>query len=239
MIFSKNDVSCPDFWEGAVLLVDKPYGITSFKVVHEVRAAITRGTGKKLKIGHAGTLDPLASGLLILATGKMTKELENYQALTKVYSGRFQLGFVRPSYDMETPIVQSFPFKGISLEVIHSVKQQLTGTIHLPPPAHSAIKMAGKRAYQLARKGELVEMEPKPMHILQFEIETQYWPEIGFEIVCSKGTYVRSLAHEFGMRLGCGAYLSSLQRERIGMYTREQSWNFYELKRFLSAIQKR
>ncbi len=239
LLFTKNFESCPDFWDGTVLLLNKPYGLTSFKVVHEIRSAITRGTGKKLKIGHAGTLDPLASGLLILATGKMTKEIDRFQALTKVYSGRFHLGFTRPSYDMETPIMHSSSLTHITTDQIESVRQQLTGSLMIPPPAHSAIKLAGKRAYQLARQGEELELEPKLMHILQFDLDVHFYPEIKFKVVCSKGTYIRSLAHEFGLRLGCGAYLSALKREAIGQYDIEDAWDFFELKEFLSGNTKR
>ncbi|MBK9108348.1 MAG: tRNA pseudouridine(55) synthase TruB [Saprospiraceae bacterium] len=221
---SSNEL--PDFWAGNFLLVDKPYGLSSFKIVHEIRKAITSRSNRKLKIGHAGTLDPLASGLLILATGKRTSELSLFQDLEKTYEGRLRLGFTRASYDMESEISGSYVVPEKSDAQIEFIRNSLTGLIKIPPPLHSAVKLGGKRAYKLARAGSDVQLEPKEMLIKEFALDISHYPEILFKVVCSKGTYIRSLAHEFGHRMGCGAYLSALSRTAIGTYTIAQSWNF-------------
>lgn len=222
-------IDTPDFWEGCFLLVDKPYGLSSFKIVHEIRKAITMQTKRKLKIGHAGTLDPLAGGLLILATGKRTSELSLFQDLEKTYEGRLRLGFTRSSYDMETEINGSSVVPEKSDAQLESVRNALTGFIKIPPPLHSAIKLGGKRAYKLARAGSDLELEPKEMIIKEFSLDSSYYPEIRFKVVCSKGTYIRSLAHEFGKSMSCGAYLSALSRTAIGLYTLSQAWDFKDL----------
>lgn len=208
------------------MLVNKPYGLSSFKIVHEIRKAITYHTKQKLKIGHAGTLDPLASGLLILATGKRTSDLNIFQGLEKTYEGRFRLGFTRSSYDMETGINSSGFVPEKSTEQLEIVRNSLIGQIKIPPPLHSAIKLGGKRAYKLARAGSEVLLEPKEMIIREFTINSIFYPEILFKVVCSKGTYIRSLAHEFGQEMKCGAYLSALNRVAIGSYNLEQAWEF-------------
>lgn len=239
MILRANNINDIDFWEGSVILLDKPYGYSSFMAVHQLRSKIKRGGVGKLKFGHAGTLDPLATGLLIMASGKMTKKLDEYQALSKVYSGRFSLGYERPSYDLETGICSHSPCQHISASEIEKAAKALTGELWIKPPKHSAVKIEGKRAYKMARKGEDPVLEPRQMVVHEFYVSSQYFPEIEFRISCSKGTYIRSLAHEFGQLLGCGAYLSSLRREAIGEYSVADSWNFYELTQLLEARIKR
>ncbi len=224
----------PDFWEGCFLLMNKPYGPSSFKIVHEIRKAITRNQHRKLKIGHAGTLDPLASGLLIIATGKLTRLLDQFQALDKEYRGRFRLGYTRPSYDMESGIQQYIHIPRIAEpSSLEFAKNKLTGEIFIKPPAHSAIKTNGKRAYQMARSGAEVKLDTKPMNIQEFDLDVSHYPEIAFKIRCSKGTYIRSLAHEFGQITGYGAYLSALERSAIGPYSVQQAWKFDQLLKVL------
>lgn len=230
----------PDFWQGSYILVDKPYGFTSFKVVHQIRKAITRHQSRKLKIGHAGTLDPLASGLLILATGKFTSFLDHFQGLEKEYTGRFRLGHTRATYDMESGIEQSYPLPSCpDLDLIERVRLSLTGELMISPPAHSAIQKDGKRAYQSARSGKTIVLDPRPMTVTQFMLDAGYFPELRFTILCSKGTYIRSLAHEFGTRSGLGAYLSALQRTAIGTYRLEQAWPLSQLLDRLNTIHQR
>ncbi|MBK8955968.1 MAG: tRNA pseudouridine(55) synthase TruB [Saprospiraceae bacterium] len=228
-----------DFWNGCFILVDKPYGLSSFSIVHGIRKAITRHSGLKLKIGHAGTLDPLASGLLILATGKKTSEINLFQDLEKTYEGRMRLGYTRASYDMESEISSYVPLPEKSNEKLESVRSSLTGNIKLPPPLHSAIKLGGKRAYKLARAGSDIQLEPKEMIIRLFDIDTQFYPEIKFKVICSKGTYIRSLAHEFGQKMSCGAYLSALTRTGIGSYSINQAWNYRDLIARLNQLNQR
>ncbi|MBS4066951.1 MAG: tRNA pseudouridine(55) synthase TruB [Chitinophagaceae bacterium] len=208
------------FTEGQVLLIDKPLEWTSHDVVAKVRNTI-----KIKKVGHAGTLDPLATGLLILCTGKFTKRINEYMAREKEYTGTFTLGAVTPTYDLESEPEQFQPFDFVTKELIHQTLQQFTGNIMQVPPIHSAIKQKGKPVYLLARKGVDVELEPRPILISQFEITNIELPILHFRVVCSTGTYIRSLAHDFGKALGCGAYLSSLCRTRIGEFTLEQAKN--------------
>ncbi len=197
---------------GQVILIDKPYDWTSFDVVRKIRNLI-----KIKKIGHAGTLDPLATGLLILCTGKYTKKINEYMAREKEYTGTVMLGAVTPTYDLESIPEQ---FKDISLiteEQIRDATKLFTGNIMQRPPMYSAIKKDGKRAYELARRGEEVELEPRPITVSKFDIIYEA-PLIKFTIVCSTGTYIRSLAHDLGQSLGCGGYLNSLCRTRIGEF---------------------
>jgi tRNA pseudouridine55 synthase len=199
--------------EGEVLLIDKPLKWTSFDVVRKLRALL----GIR-KIGHAGTLDPLATGLLILCTGKWTKRINDYMAQEKEYTGTFTLGATTASYDLET---QPMPVKeagGMDEALIRAAVQPFTGEIMQVPPAHSAIKKDGKRVYELARRGETVILEPRKITIHVFEITAIDLPIVSFRVVCSTGTYIRSLANDFGASLGCGAYLSSLCRTRIGRF---------------------
>lgn len=235
MLLNKSNYNQLDFNKGAVILVDKPYGFSSFKLVYEVKKAISRGKDKKLKIGHAGTLDPLATGLLILCTGAFTKQISQFQGLVKLYSGKMVLGASRPTYDLESEIDFNFETSHINVDMMEKTRQSLTGEQMMIPPIHSAIKVNGQRAYQLAREGKEVTLEAKPIVIHEFELETDHFPEIGFKVSCSKGTYIRSLVSEFGKRLQSGAYLSALKRDAIGDYKLEDAWNLNELKNLFDS----
>jgi tRNA pseudouridine55 synthase len=201
-----------------LLLVNKPYEWTSFDVVKKLRGKL-----KIKKIGHAGTLDPLATGLLIICSGKMTKQIDNYQGMEKEYTGTLVLGQVRPSHDMETDVTETKDISHISKEMIVSATKQLTGDIMQTPPLHSAIKIEGKRAYAFARKGKEKKLEPRPVNVSLFDITKINLPEVEFRIVCSKGTYIRSLVRDVGESLGVGAYMSALCRTRIGEYKLEEA----------------
>lgn len=212
MIFTKEA-----FLSGQVILINKPLNWTSFQVANKVRWLIKKNIGvKKIKVGHAGTLDPLATGLLILCCGKMTKEIERFQGQEKTYSGTFQLGATTPSYDLETEIDQTYPTEHIKPALIDAIKAQFMGEIDQYPPVFSALKKEGKRLYEYARKGEQVDIPSRKVKVSAFSIDASALPQLSFEVSCSKGTYIRSLAHDFGQALESGAYLSSLCRERIG-----------------------
>jgi tRNA pseudouridine55 synthase len=199
------------FEEGQVLLIDKPIEWTSFDVVRKIRNLI-----RIKKVGHAGTLDPLATGLLIVCTGKFTKRINEYMAQEKEYTGSFTLGATTPTYDLESEPVNIKDINSITKEEILNATKQFTGEIMQIPPAHSAIKIDGKRVYELARQGKEVKIEPRKIVIKEFEITKIEKPIVFFRVVCTTGTYIRSLANDFGVALGCGAYLSSLCRTRIG-----------------------
>lgn len=201
-----------------VLLLDKPLTWTSFDVVNKVRYG-----GKFKKVGHAGTLDPLATGLLILCTGKKTKEIDQYQAQEKEYTGTLVLGKTTPSVDLETEFDQEYPIDHITPDAIQRVKEQLTGEIEQIPPMHSAVKVGGKRAYEAARQGKSLELKVRQVSVPVFELDTTDFPELHFRIVCSKGTYIRSMVRDFGQLLGSGAYLSALRRTRIGSFRIEDA----------------
>ncbi|HNP19075.1 MAG TPA: tRNA pseudouridine(55) synthase TruB [Fulvivirga sp.] len=209
---------------GLVILVDKPLTWTSFDVVKKLRYHL-----KVKKIGHAGTLDPLATGLLILCTGKMTKQIEKYQAQEKEYTGKFTIGSTTPSYDLETEPQNEISIDHIRDTDIVAGAKQLTGTIDQIPPVFSAIKVDGKRAYKSAREGEDVVLKSRSVEVSVFEITNINLPEISFRIVCSKGTYIRSLARDFGEILGVGAYLSELRRTRIGEFDVSEAKSIEEL----------
>jgi len=194
-------------------LINKSLYWTSFDAVRKIRNLI-----KVKKVGHAGTLDPLATGLLIICTGKFTKKINEYMAREKEYTGSFTLGAVTPTYDLESEPVQVKSVESISSEQIFNATQKFTGEILQTPPAHSAIKVEGKRVYELARKGQEVKLEPRKITIKEFEIMGIELPVVQFRVVCSTGTYIRSLANDFGQELGCGAYLSGLCRTRIGEF---------------------
>ncbi len=202
------------FAEGQVLLVDKPLEWTSFDVVAKIRNVI-----RIKKVGHAGTLDPLATGLLILCTGKFTKKINEYQAREKEYTGTFTIGSTTPTYDLESEPENVKDYSFVTKELIDETTKQFVGDIMQVPPTHSAVKRNGKPAYVLARKGIDVVLDPRPVTIKEFEITSIDLPAIGFRVVCSTGTYIRSLAHDFGKALGCGAHLSKLCRTRIGEFT--------------------
>ena len=208
-----------DYQTGQVLLIDKPLGWTSFQVVNKVRWLIRQEFDiKKIKVGHAGTLDPLASGLLILCTGKFTKQIQSYQAQHKEYTGTITLGGTTPSYDLETDIDQKFATTGITQEAINKAREQFVGDIMQQPPIFSALKKEGKRLYEYARAGETVEIPKRPVHISAFEITRIDLPDVHFRVACSKGTYIRSLAHDFGKALNNGGHLSELRRTKIGEF---------------------
>jgi len=210
---STNDFKSLDFTAGEVILIDKPPYWSSYKVVHKVKKA-----ARLKKVGHAGTLDPMATGLLILCTGKKTKEIYKYQALRKTYTGIITLGKSSPSMDMETEISEHEIPADLDEKIIYSVRDQFLGEIEQTPPMYSALKVNGQRLYQLARKDKTIERKPRRITIEEFKITKVEIPQIHFEITCSKGTYIRVIANDFGDKLGCGGILSSLRRTKIGDY---------------------
>jgi tRNA pseudouridine55 synthase len=213
------------FVEGRVLTFDKPLGWTSFDVVNKVRSMMRYVLGiKKIKVGHAGTLDPLASGLLILCTGRATKEIEKFQGQEKEYSGTFVLGKTTPSFDLETQPDQEFPTAHISPEMIRQAATSMLGEQLQLPPMFSAKKIEGERAYEFARRGEETNLRRHLITLSTFDITRIEMPEVDFNIVCSKGTYIRSLARDFGLSLQSGAYLKALRRERIGSFQVKDAW---------------
>lgn len=229
-----NPITPEEFKEGQILLFDKPLGWTSFQLVNKVRWLIRKSCNiKKIKVGHAGTLDPLASGLLILCTGKFTKKIEDYQAQEKEYTGTFILGATTPSYDMETEVDKSFGVDHISEEDIIGAALEFLGEIDQVPPVFSALKKEGKRLYEYARNGEEVIIPSRKVEIREFEITEIRFPEVDFRVVCSKGTYIRSLANDFGKTLGTGAYLSSLRRTKIGGFIVEDSLDIASFENLL------
>lgn len=209
-----------DYKNGQVLLIDKPLTWTSFQVVNKLRWEIRqRFNIKKIKVGHAGTLDPLATGLLIICTGKQTKQIDTYQGQIKEYTGTFTIGATTPSYDLETEIDKTFSTDHITEELLHETTKQFVGEIQQKPPIFSAIKKDGKRLYELARKGETTEIKARTVTVSEFEITKVNLPEVEFRIVCSKGTYIRSLAFDYGNALNSGAHLSVLRRTKIGDFS--------------------
>ena len=217
--------------EGTVFLIDKPLDWTSFDTVNFIRCLFMRFYGiRKLKVGHAGTLDPLATGLLILCTGPMTKQIEDFQAQIKTYTGTMILGQTTPTYDLESDPNAFFPTDGITAEQIDLARKKFIGDIKQHPPKYSAIKIKGKRAFDYARSDEEIELKARDIHIEDFKISTDRFPELDFEVTCSKGTYIRSLAHDFGRELGNGACLKTLRRTRIGDFKVEDAWRLEDLK---------
>jgi tRNA pseudouridine55 synthase len=209
-----------DYQNGQILLIDKPLNWTSFQAVNKIKYALINKVGlpKKFKIGHAGTLDPLASGLLLICTGKFTKKISELQGQAKEYTGTFFIGATTPSYDLETEIDNNFPISHINEELIHETVKQFLGEIDQKPPIYSAIKKDGVRLYEHARAGEVIEIAFRKTTIHEFEITRIALPEIDFRVVCSKGTYIRSLAFDFGKALNSGAHLTALRRTKIGDY---------------------
>ncbi|HET9487680.1 MAG TPA: tRNA pseudouridine(55) synthase TruB [Chryseosolibacter sp.] len=203
---------------GRVILINKPFQWTSFDVVNKVRYRL-----KTKKVGHAGTLDPLATGLLIICTGKMTKRIEEFMGLEKEYTGKFILGKSTPSHDLETVVAEEKDTSQLTEQQIREATKALTGNIQQLPPMHSAIRIGGKRAYEFARKGQEVELKHREVEVKTFEITRIQLPEATFRIVCSKGTYIRSIARDFGSALGVGAYLTELCRTRIGSFRLEDA----------------
>jgi tRNA pseudouridine55 synthase len=218
------------FEQGRVLLIDKPLGWTSFDAVRKIKHLV------RAKVGHAGTLDPLATGLLILCTGKFTKRLNEFMAQEKEYTGTFTLGATTPTFDLESePVATGSDLSVLSPEHLERVRKTFIGEILQVPPAHSAIKKDGHRVYKLARRGEQVQLDPRAVTIREFELNLKAWPVIQVRVVCSTGTYIRSLAFDFGAALGCGAYLSSLRRTRIGQFHVDQAMTIEEAETQIRA----
>lgn len=215
-----------NFSEGEMLLINKPYQWTSFDVVGKIRNALKP---LKLKVGHAGTLDPLATGLLIVCTGKLTKKIDQFQAQEKEYTGTMVLGATTPSYDMETEVDQTFDWSILTEVQIKEATQNFMGDIEQYPPAHSAVKVNGERLYVKARLGEAVELRTRQVNITAFDITRVDLPEIDFRVVCSKGTYIRSLIHDLGKVLNNGAYLSKLKRTKNGNYSLNDAFEVVDL----------
>lgn len=208
-----------DYLNGQLILIDKPLEWTSFQAVNKLKWVLKKRFNlKKIKIGHAGTLDPLASGLLIICVGKFTKRIQEFQGLEKEYTGTITLGATTPSYDLETTVDQTFPIAHITEELVQKTAKKFIGEIDQAPPIFSALKKDGKRLYEYAREGKPVTIKTRKVTLSEFEITKNAFPEISFRIVCSKGTYIRSLAHDFGKALDSGAHLSSLRRTKIGVY---------------------
>lgn len=224
-----------NFTEGEMLLINKPYKWTSFDVVGKIRNAFKP---VKLKVGHAGTLDPLATGLLIICTGKLTKKIDEFQAQEKEYTGTMTLGACTASYDMETEVNETFDIAHLTEKQIRETTGQFTGDLDQFPPAHSAVKVDGERLYMKARRGENVELKTRRVSISQFEITRIELPEIDFRVVCSKGTYIRSLAYDFGRALQNGAYLSALRRTKSGNYTVADSYGVMDLVNHIRVLKE-
>lgn len=216
--------SLDDFKSGQIILIDKPLGWTSFQVVNKLRWKIRKTFNiKKIKVGHAGTLDPLATGLLVICTGKMTKQIDTFQAQTKEYTGTITLGSTTPSYDLETDIDKTFPTEHITEELIHKTAESFIGEQEQIPPVFSAVKKDGKRLYEFARAGKDVDIKPRTIHIHAFDITEIKGFNVNFKIVCSKGTYIRSLAHDFGKALESGSHLSALRRTKSGDFNVDEA----------------
>ncbi len=226
-----------DFLSGEILLVNKPTGWTSFDVVNKIRHKLRKVLSvRKIKVGHAGTLDPIATGLLIIATGKATKQLHQLQGLPKEYEGTLVLGATTPSYDAETEIDQEYDWAHITLKQLEGARKQFIGQIEQVPPLFSAIKVDGQPLYKRARRGEQVEVQPRQVTIYEFELTRLALPEVYFRVVCSKGTYIRALAHDFGRALGSGAYLRALRRTAVGPYRIENAWQLDTLINALDSL---
>jgi tRNA pseudouridine55 synthase len=224
-----------DFTQGEVLLLNKPYSWTSFDVVGKIRNTFKP---LKLKVGHAGTLDPLATGLLIICTGKLTKQIDTFQAEEKEYTGTFTLGATTPSYDLETEVDATFDISDLNDEAVLENVKHFIGDLEQYPPAHSAIKVNGERLYLKARRGETVELKTRKVTIKEFEVTRIELPEVDFRVVCTKGTYIRSLAQDFGKKLNNGAYLSKLRRTRNGNFKIEDAYEIMELVNHIKIIKE-
>jgi tRNA pseudouridine55 synthase len=228
-----------DFVGGEVLLINKPLKWTSFQVVNKIRYHIRHQTGiKNIKVGHAGTLDPLADGLLIICTGKKTKDIESFMGLPKTYSGTITLGATTPSYDLETEIDQTYDYTNLSEADILKAATSMVGEQDQMPPIFSAKRVDGNRAYDLARAGKEVELKTKRITISSFEIMEMHLPQVHFKITCSKGTYIRSIAYDFGRLLNNGGHLSALRREAIGAYQLNKAWDLSALIEHVDQLEK-
>lgn len=232
-ILKKTYTKIEEFAEGQLLLVNKPYKWTSFDVVGKIRNTFKP---LKLKVGHAGTLDPLATGLLIICTGKMTKQIDTFQAEEKEYTGTMTLGATTPSYDMETEPDNKFDISQLTPDQLRNNCEQFIGDIQQYPPAHSAVKIDGERLYEKARRGEDVEKRLRNVTVTAFELTRIELPEVDFRVVCSKGTYIRSLINDFGEALNNGAYLSKLRRTRSGSYQVTDAWEVMELVNMIREL---
>lgn len=222
------------FEQGQVLLVDKPFDWTSFDVVRKIRSTI-----RIKKVGHAGTLDPLATGLLIVCTGKYTKMINEYMGMEKEYTGTITLGAITPTYDRESEPTEKKDITYLTEQALHEATKSFIGSIQQVPPIHSAIKQKGKPVYLMARQGIDVVMEPRSITIQSFSIEKIELPEVHFKVVCSTGTYIRSLANDYGKILGCGGYLSSLRRTRIGQFSVNDAYDMEGLQQHLRETLER
>lgn len=224
-----------DFKAGEIFAIDKPYRISSFGALAHVRYVLSRTLGYKVKIGHAGTLDPLATGVLILCTGKATKRIEEFQGQTKEYMATLQLGATTASYDMEHEVNASFPTEHITCELINDTLPQFIGDIEQIPPTYSAVKVNGDRAYELRRAGEEVKLKPKHIHIdeievVDFDVEKM---QLSLRVVCGKGTYIRALARDLGRALNSGAYLTALRRTRVGDFTIDRCLDYEHIREWI------
>ena len=224
-----------DFKAGEIFAIDKPYRISSFGALAHVRYVLSRTLGYKVKIGHAGTLDPLATGVLILCTGKATKRIEEFQGQTKEYTATLQLGATTASYDMEHEVNASFPTEHITRELINDTMPQFIGDIEQIPPTYSAVKVNGDRAYELRRAGEEVKLKPKHIHIdeivvVDFDVEKM---QLSLRVVCGKGTYIRALARDLGRALNSGAYLTALRRTRVGDFTIDRCLDYEHIREWI------
>ncbi len=229
-----DNFTAEEFKNGQILLFDKPLEWTSFQLVNKVRWLIRSHCGiKKIKVGHAGTLDPLATGLLIICTGKFTKRIQELQGQEKEYTGTFTLGATTPSYDLETEVDNTFPIDHLNEEVLNNTIPQFLGEIEQYPPVFSALKKDGKRLYEYARKGEEVKIDSRKVSISSFTLTRIDLPEVDFQVSCSKGTYIRSLAHDFGKAVESGGHLSALRRTKIGDFNVNDSYN---LDRFIATL---
>lgn len=225
-----------DYIEGEILLFDKPYDWTSFDLVNKVRSKLKHTTGKKnIKVGHAGTLDPLATGLMIVCTGKATKQIDQLTGLDKEYIATIELGATTPTYDLESLVDERFPTDHITRELLEATLQTFLGDTEQMPPIFSAIKVKGEKAYELARRGEKVELKSRPIKLHELEILEFEGNQLVLRVSCSKGTYIRSLAHDIGKALNSGAHLTDLKRTRIGNFSLENAW---QLKNFEANLQK-
>ena len=228
-----------DFLAGEVIAIDKPYEWTSFGLVARVRWLLTQHLGRKIKVGHAGTLDPLATGVILLCTGKATKRIEELQAQTKEYTATLRLGATTPSFDLEHEIDATYPTGHITEEAVRETLRQFEGDIKQVPPAFSACKIEGKRAYKMARKGQAVMLDAKPIHIDTIELTGCRLPdEIDIRVVCSKGTYIRALARDIGEALESGAHLTALRRTRVGNYRVEDCMTLDGVTRWIESLPK-
>lgn len=223
-----------NFEDGEILLFDKPYDWTSFDLVNKVRCMLKyRLRKKQIKVGHAGTLDPLATGLMIICTGKATKKIEQLSGLDKEYIATIELGAVTPTYDLESLVEQHKPYDHVSREMLEQALNGFRGPIMQMPPIFSAIKIKGEKAYELARRGEAIELKSRPIHIYQLEIMEFELPKVVLRVKCSKGTYIRSLAHDIGQAVGVGAHLTDLRRTQIGEFSLENALQIEKFERNL------